>query len=725
MNRKPQVRHHFPPAVWARGIAYAREGRVKNIQCQYSDSGSFFSADVSGTQRLPYAVEVRLVLQKHYTSLVCDCTCRVRHDCKHAAALLFLLETEHKLLENDEADELSEDENNFHVYEDLPWYAELNQTRDNRWFDFEVGVEINGTKVNILPALLDLIHHHKEAYTQKESVLLPIENVGLVQVPTKRLQNILSTLSELYDSNTLNHQHRLTMTKQRAAFLLEMQKALHITQTRWLGFEKLTQLAQALQSAQINEVPIPTNFHGELRDYQHAGLNWLQFLRAYQIGGILADDMGLGKTVQTLVHLQYEKNVGRLVKPCLIICPTSVLYNWQQEIARFTPELSSIAFYGPDRMRYKDLSKFDIVVTSYAVVLQDKHFLTQNEFYFLVLDEAQFIKNPRAKTSLVIQQLKAEHRLCLTGTPMENHLGDLWSLFHFLMPGFLGNVRQFNTVFRIPIEKKNDESRRELLARRTQPFLLRRTKEIVAQELPEKTLMIQPIELSVEQRDLYESIRLAMEQKIRQAIQVKGVQSSQIVILDALLKLRQVCCDPRVMRLSQGAAISEPVKLTWLLETLPNLLAEGRRVLLFSTFKSVLMNIAHALDAHHIPYVMLTGDTRDRKTPVEAFQNKKVPLFLISLKAGGVGLNLTAADTVIHYDPWWNPAAEAQATDRAHRIGQMNPVFVYKLIAKNTVEEKMLELQEKKSGLLSGILSATTSGFSLDADEIFALFQPD
>jgi len=507
------------------------------------------------------------------------------------------------------------------VYEDLPWYAELSPTQENHWFDFEMGVEVDGKKVNLLPALLEYIHAHNiTGPLSHKDILIPVSRVGQVQMSTTRFNSILMTLFELYGTG-LNHDH-LTLTKQRAAFLLDMQHALSISASRWIGWEKLAHLAKVITTTRIETVPIPDNFAGELRDYQHAGLNWLQFLREHDLGGVLADDMGLGKTIQTLVHLQVEKNAGRLIKPSLIVCPTSLLHNWQQEIERFTPELKCIVFHGTDRMRHVESLHCDIIITSYALVLQDKALWARHALYYVVLDEAQAIKNPRSRSSLVIQQLNAQHRLCLTGTPMENHLGDLWSLFHFLMPGFLGTQQQFNIAFRTPIEKRNDDKQRALLVQRTKPFILRRTKAAVAQELPSKITMIQSIELSQPQRDLYESIRLALEHKVRQAIDAKGFGSSQIVILDALLKLRQVCCDPRVMHLTQAATITEPVKLNWLLDTLPNLLEEGRRILLFSTFKTVLMNIAQTLQEHRIRFSLLTGDTKDRKAQIAAFQNK-------------------------------------------------------------------------------------------------------
>jgi SNF2 family DNA or RNA helicase len=315
--------------------------------------------------------------------------------------------------------------------------------------------------------------------------------------------------------------------------------------------------------------------------------------------------------------------------------------------------------------------------------------------------------------------------LCLTGTPLENHLGELWSLFHFLMPGFLGDTDTFRRLYRTPIEKRGDEPRRRSLARRIRPFVLRRTKEQVAVELPPKTEMVENVEIGGAQGDLYETVRAAMDQRVRAEIAARGLNQSQIVVLDALLKLRQVCCDPRLLKLDAAKKVKDSAKLARLLDMLEQLLAEGRRVLLFSQFTSMLELIEPELKARGIAYVKLTGETRDRKKPVDAFQSGKAPLFLISLKAGGTGLNLTAADTVIHYDPWWNPAVENQATDRAHRIGQDKPVFVYKLIVAGSVEEKIAALQASKAALAAGVLGeGGAASAQLTQEDVAALFEP-
>jgi SNF2 family DNA or RNA helicase len=428
--------------------------------------------------------------------------------------------------------------------------------------------------------------------------------------------------------------------------------------------------------------------------------------------------MGLGKTVQTLAHLLHEKEQGRLTQATLIVAPTSLVGNWLAEAKRFTPDLSVVAYHGSDR-HLDNFDDYDLVISTYGLIHRDKEKFINYNFYYLILDEAQFIKNARTKTTQIIQQLKATHRLCLTGTPLENHLGELWSLFHFLMPGLLGDAKQFRLWFRTPIEKYADLGRRELLARRVKPFMLRRTKNQVASELPPKTEMTRTIEIVGPQRDLYEAIRMSMEKKVRDAIAKQGLGKSHILLLDALLKLRQVCCDPRLLTLPEAAiAHGTSSKLETLMELLDNLVEEGRRVLVFSQFTSMLKLIEEQLNERKYDYLKLTGQTQNRQALVEQFQKGTIPIFLISLKAGGTGLNLTRADTVIHYDPWWNPAVEDQATDRTHRIGQENPVFVYKLITAGTVEEAILGMQERKRQLVDGILSS-------DASKTVALTEAD
>jgi SNF2 family DNA or RNA helicase len=463
-----------------------------------------------------------------------------------------------------------------------------------------------------------------------------------------------------------------------------------------------------------------------LRPYQKEGLAWLQFLREQNLSGILADDMGLGKTAQTLAHLLLEKEAGRLDKPALIILPTSLIFNWKSEAARYAPSLRILSLHGPDRKAlFDEIKNNDVILTTYPLLWRDADELMLHSYHLLILDEAQTVKNAQSRSAEAVRKIDARHRLCLTGTPLENHLGELWSQFDFLLPGFLGSSKQFAKHWRTPIEKMGDTARGKLLARRIRPFILRRKKEDVAQELPPKTIIVRSVELEGAQRDLYETVRAAMDAKIRDEIANRGFARSQIVILDALLKLRQVCCDPRLVKATAATKVKERAKLDLLMAMLPELVDEDRRILLFSQFTSMLKLIEQELDRLGLPYVTLTGDTIDRETPVRRFQEGEVPIFLISLKAGGVGLNLTAADTVIHYDPWWNPAVENQATDRAHRLGQDKPVFVYKLIVSGSIEEKILALQERKAELAAGILSEDRGiEVKFGNDDLAALFEP-
>jgi SNF2 family DNA or RNA helicase len=387
-----------------------------------------------------------------------------------------------------------------------------------------------------------------------------------------------------------------------------------------------------------------------------------------------------------------------------------------------------LALHGPGRKeRFREIKDHDLVLTTYPLLARDHEVLVARDWHAVILDEAQTIKNPNAETTRQALRLKSGQRLCLSGTPLQNHLGELWSLFDFLAPGFLGSQRGFRARFRNPIEKHGDAERQVMLNKRVRPFMLRRTKGEVATELPPKTEIFDVVEMEQAQRAIYDGIRLAMHSRVRAAIADKGLARSGIIILDALLKMRQACCDPRLLKLKAvEKAKAGSAKLDRLAEMLPIMISEGRRILLFSQFTEMLGLIEQRLWDEKIEYVMLTGDTRDRKTPVKNFQAGKVPVFLISLKAGGVGLNLTAADTVIHYDPWWNPAAEDQATDRAHRIGQDKNVFVHRLVTLGTIEEKMEQLKQKKRALVAAVMEAEGGGpLKLTMADIEALFAPD
>ncbi len=598
------------------------------------------------------------------------------------------------------------------------------------WFELDLGVMIDGARVNLVPALLDLIQSwgakNKPAPGQTGNLLVPLPDGRVLPVPFAQIEPILGPLLDLFAGGDPSS-GTLRLTRLDAASIAALEVAASAAGIAWSGGDAVRALGQQLRDhGGLPPCRVPDGFEATLRPYQQQGLAWLQFLRAAGLGGVLADDMGLGKTVQALAHLAIEQAEGRLDRPALIVCPTSLVGNWQSEAQRFAPMLRTLVLHGPDRaQRFDAIGSHDVVITTYPLLARDHETLTKQEWHVVLLDEAQTIKNPLAATSKLARTLNARQRLCLSGTPLENHLGELWSLYDFLMPGFLGDLRSFGRRFRTPIEKGGDMERQAQLSRRVAPFLLRRTKQAVATDLPPKTEIAETVELGRPQQALYESIRLAMHAKVRAAIEDRGLARSGIIVLDALLKLRQACCDPRLVKLRSAKAGAGSAKLERLMELLPQMLEEGRRVLLFSQFTSMLALIRAELDALHLPYVVLTGQTRDRATPVSQFQSGQTRLFLISLKAGGTGLNLTAADTVIHYDPWWNPAVEEQATDRAYRIGQDKPVFVHRLITSGTIEEKMDVLKRRKQALADGILGATgESSLALTETDLDVLFAP-
>ena len=448
--------------------------------------------------------------------------------------------------------------------------------------------------------------------------------------------------------------------------------------------------------------PEPPTFASELRPYQRAGLGWLHFLREAGLGGCLADDMGLGKTVQTLALLE-ELRAGGCARPSLVVAPRSLLFNWAAEAKRFAPQLRVLEHHGPGR----DPNAFagaDLVLTTYATMRLDVARLAETEFEYVILDEAQAIKNASSQVAKASRLLRGAHRLALSGTPVENHLGELWSLFEFLNPGLLGSIRSFNRTF---AAKNTPPERRNALARALRPLILRRTKKQVAPELPERTEQTLYCELEGKQRKQYDELRDHYRQALLGRIRKSGMQKSRMQILEALLRLRQAACHPA---LAGASADSPSAKTDLLMEELYDVLDSGHRALVFSQFTSFLQIVRNALDAKRVPYLYLDGRTRDRQSLVEQFQQPGgPPLFLISLKAGGLGLNLTNADYVFLLDPWWNPAVEAQAIDRAHRIGRLQPVVAYRLIARDTVEEKILELQARKRELAESIVSEDNS----------------
>ena len=458
----------------------------------------------------------------------------------------------------------------------------------------------------------------------------------------------------------------------------------------------------------------PAGFQGELRGYQREGLGWLHFLREFGFGGCLADDMGLGKTVQVLALLEARRKLRaasrkrRRLPPSLVVVPRSLIFNWKQEAARFTPKLRVLDNTGIGRGKPgEQFDNFDVILTTYGTLRRDIVDLKDYEFDYAILDEAQAIKNASSQSAKAARLIHAEHRLALSGTPVENHLGELWSLFEFLNPGMLGKAAEMGKAdFGL---RKAGEEGRSLLAKALRPYLLRRTKEQVAKDLPAKSEQTIYCDLEPAQRKLYDELREHYRQSLLGRVARDGIKKSKIQILEALLRLRQAACHPGLIDKAKRSSESS-AKLDMLLPQLREVFDEGHKTLVFSQFTSMLAIVRERLDAEGIPYAYLDGRTRDRQARVEQFQtDPDCKVFLISLKAGGLGLNLTAADYIFLLDPWWNPAVESQAIDRAHRIGQTRPVFAYRLIARDTVEEKVLELQAQKRALADAIITADNS----------------
>lgn len=606
---------------------------------------------------------------------------------------------------------------------------EQDDSQNGDWFDISVKIqdkhgnsydliELLSTLIADMPYLLDDDFIEK-LYPEQ---LLFIDNEPYLGLPVSIIKPILQYLKSLFN------QQNQSLDKYD---ILALSQYEHILGMAWHMDNKLQKFIDKIKQGYQTVLPTPTGFNGELRHYQQQGLGWLQFLTDIEHGGILADDMGLGKTAQTLAYLLLQKQAQLLEKtPALIICPTSLVYNWQLECQKFTPDLKVLVLHGAERQQYfNQLMDYDVIISSYPLLVRDEEILTQHHYHVMILDEAHYIKNPNTKMAQSARKINAKHRFCLTGTPMENNLSELWSLFHFMMPAFLGHYKDFNKNYRHPIEKENDQTLKMKLINRVKPFILRRLKTEVAKELPEKTTTMIHIDMDTAQEKVYEAVRLTMQENIRKIIAEKGFNRSHIHILEALLKLRQICCHPKLLNSEnmnnkiKNVDKIPSAKFDYLMETVPDMLREGRKILIFSQFTSMLDLIGDGLKQQGIAWTKLTGKTRKREEAIEQFQSGVVSVFLISLKAGGVGLNLTTADTVIHYDPWWNPAAEEQASDRAWRIGQDKPVFVYKLMTNQSIEQRILQLQEKKAQLARSILEQSGDDIQFNEEDIMNLFE--
>ena len=570
------------------------------------------------------------------------------------------------------------------------------------WFELHGHVDFGGLRAS-LPKLLEAVRRGERTVTLDDG------SVGML--PQEWLKKYLP-LAALGEQN----EDHLRFTTRQVGFLDALLSSMPEA-TFDATFSRARD--ELMRFEGIKPLDPPAGFVGELRHYQRDGLGWMEFLRKFGFGGCLADDMGLGKTVQVLALLEQRRqmhdpssngngqaNGDGKARPSLVVVPRSLVFNWKQEAAKFTPALRVLDHTSAQREKDpKVFEKFDVVLTTYGTLRRDAAYFKDVDFDYLVLDEAQAIKNASSESAKATRLLRGHHRLALSGTPVQNHLGELWSLFEFLNPGMMGAAAAFREAGAGVGSGEADPEARSLLARSLRPFILRRTKEQVATELPDKTEQTLFCEMEAEQRKLYDELRDHYRASLLERIAKEGINKAKIQILEALLRLRQAACHPGLIdknRSKEGSA-----KLDTLLGHIAEVLEEGHKVLVFSQFTSLLAIVRERLDEQKTVYEYLDGKTRDRQERVERFQNDPdCKLFLISLKAGGLGLNLTAAEYVFLLDPWWNPAVEAQAIDRAHRIGQTRHVFAYRLIAKDTVEEKVLQLQQSKKDLAEAIISA-------------------
>ena len=548
-----------------------------------------------------------------------------------------------------------------------------------------------------------------------------IRSLGFVEFPA---QDIYSMMRAFNSFDVYRNDDNKFIVKTYRAGLLSELKNLNIELVLSETFQKFWEQISTFSPDEGLELPQTAT--AEFREYQLKGYGWLWFMYKYGLNGILADDMGLGKTLQALTVLQKAKEVDGPM-PTLVICPTTVVFNWESEIQKFAPELTCLKLSGTERRGlFKKIPEYDVVITSYALIRRDVDKLKDINFRYVILDESQNIKNAMSQTAQAVKKLQASHKLALSGTPIENKLEELWSVFDFLMPGFLLSMAEFNSRYVNPIMERQDKTVEKRLKLQIFPFILRRMKRDVAKDLPDKVENIAYCELTDEQKDFYLQVLDSTKEELFKSIEQNGLEKSRLSIFSALLRLRQICCHPRLYDKENVKHVMSSGKFEKLKVLLEEIISEGHRVLLFSQFVNMLDIIKAWLEREGIEYEYLTGKTKDRQAAVERFNSSKIPIFLISLKAGGTGLNLTGADYVIHYDPWWNPAVEDQATDRAYRIGQTKKVFVYRLITKNTVEEKIQKLKTVKRNLVDSVISVDRNIVkSLTMDDIREIFSAD
>lgn len=602
----------------------------------------------------------------------------------------------------------------------------------NDWFSLGFQAEVGGKAVDLAPLVAAFLEQMRDDWHGPPDAgalaqLLAERPVYLNQGKAGYSALDLSPLAPVLHLFLTHYAEMGALHPSEAPVARLVQEALSGSTVRFADHAGILPLARSLLAlAGAEHSAPPKGLNAQLRGYQAFGTAWMASLLEAGFGAVLADDMGLGKTVQVLALLQARREAGA-TGPALLIVPTSLLYGWQVQAAQFTPGLRLVTLHGTARAGLRDDAlQADLVVTTYPLLARDSGWLAAQDWPLVILDEAQTLKNPAAQMAKTLRGIPARGRLALTGTPLENSLQDIWTLIDWVNPGLLGDRKGFQKHFRTPIEKQGDGAAQARLNRRLRPFLLRRTKAQVAAELPPKTEILERVELPPAQQTLYESVRSAMDQRVREAIRARGLAAARITVLDALLKLRQVCCDPSLVKTEAARAVTDSAKRARLLELLQELVAEGRRVLVFSQFVGMLQLIEADLTRAGIAFLGLTGQTKDRASVLERFAQGDAPVFLLSLKAGGVGLTLTEADTVILYDPWWNPAVERQAMDRTHRIGQDKPVFVHRLVAAGTVEEKILDMQARKQALADALFDeeAGTPEALLDEATVQDLFAP-
>ncbi|MFN2260608.1 MAG: SNF2-related protein, partial [Psychroflexus sp.] len=574
------------------------------------------------------------------------------------------------------------------------------------WFDLDVSIHYGQQKVSLKEVRKAMINKQNYVKLNDGSYgILPQKwldkfskyfKAGEVKNDQIKLSNYqFNIIDQLYED-----------LEDKPDFLIELQKKK----------ERLKNL-----KTDVKVVP-PKNINATLRPYQLEGLKWLAFLDENQLGGCLADDMGLGKTLQTIAFISYLKTQAKNKSPHLVIAPTSLIFNWTKEIEKFCPSLKSLNYTGSERVNsQKDFDKHDIVLTTYGIMLRDIDFLKKNTFHYIILDESQAIKNPTSKRYKAACLLKSKNRLALTGTPIENNTFDLYAQMNFLNPGLLGNMSHFKKEFSEAIDKDKNKETAQLLNQMIHPFLLRRTKEKVATELPEKSENIMYCNMDKSQRQVYESFKEKYRDYLLNKIEEQGAEKSQMYVLEGLTKLRQICNSPELLSDDEDYGKSS-VKLDLLIEQIKNKTSK-HKIVVFSQFTKMLALVKKRLDIEQLDYEYLDGKTKNREERVEHFQNNDdIRIFLISLKAGGTGLNLTAADYVFLVDPWWNPAVESQAIDRCYRIGQKKHVMAYRMICKDTIEEKIIQLQDTKKEISHNIITTDSNKKSFDKSQIKALF---